>query len=112
MAFMQWNIFGAHISNDIAALYLTLYCCTLDNALLSTVEELQSALDRANEKLQFNNTLLKDKEKEISKLSVDVDTVSLLCCHSNGVTRFTAVIAMSAISELSEKTTDNSRQYE
>ena len=52
-------------------------CSVLDNALLSTVEELQSALDRAKEKLQSNNSLLIDKEKQISKLSTDIDTVSI-----------------------------------
>ena len=44
--------------------------------MLSNIEELQSALDRANEKLQFNNSLIVDKDKEISRLSTDVDTVS------------------------------------
>ena len=58
--------------------YNTLYTHSiLDAALLSNVEELQSALDRANEKLQSSNSLLVEKDKEISRLSTDVDTVSL-----------------------------------
>ena len=49
---------------------------TVDIALLSNIEEIQSGLDRAKEKLQYNNSLLIDKDKQISKLSADVDTVS------------------------------------
>ena len=49
----------------------------IDTALLSTIEELQSALDRANEKLQSNYSMLMDKQKQISKLSTDVDMVNL-----------------------------------
>ena len=63
-----------HCFNYNIILYM---CSVLDNALLSTVEELQSALDRAKEKLQSNNSLLIDKEKQISKLSTDIDTVSI-----------------------------------
>jgi len=67
-------------------------CLTADSALLSTVEELQSSLDRANEKLQSNHSLLIERDKEISKLSADVDTVSLFCCHNNNIVIFNVVI--------------------
>lgn len=62
-----------------------LYASHSDAALLSTVEELQSSLDRANEKLQYSSSLMAEKDKEITKLSKDVDTVSWLCCHDNDV---------------------------
>ena len=45
---------------------------TLDAALLKEIEKLQNDLDRANEKLQSNNTLLKDEDKA---------TVSLFCLN-------------------------------
>ena len=55
---------------------------------MSTVEELQSALDRAKEKLQSNNSLLIDKEKQISRLSADIDTVSISIREGRGQAPF------------------------
>ena len=64
---------------------------------MTTVEELQSALDRAKEKLQENSHTLSENDKEIAKLNSDVETVSdctVLCstctendtiCESMGV---------------------------
>ncbi|XP_065890483.1 RILP-like protein 1 isoform X2 [Dysidea avara] len=44
-------------------------------ALMTTVEELQSALDRAKEKLQENSHTLSENDKEIAKLNSDVETL-------------------------------------
>ena len=48
----------------------------IDAALLATIEDLQSSLDRAKEKLQENSHTLSENDKEIAKLNTDVETVS------------------------------------
>ena len=85
-------------------------CYTLDTSLSAKIEELQIDLDKAKEKLQSNNTLLKDREKEISSLSTDVAAVSSFCCHNNGAMTLTTVLVISTIRELPEETTKDSRQ--
>ena len=52
-----------------------LFVC-IDAALLATIEDLQSSLDRAKEKLQENSHTLSENDKEIAKLNTDVETVS------------------------------------
>jgi len=48
----------------------------IDAALLANIEDLQSSLDRAKEKLQENSLTLSENDKEIAKLNTDVETVS------------------------------------
>ena len=51
---------------------------------MATVEDLQSSLDRAKEKLQENSYTLSENDKEIAKLNTDVEAVSAAYCNYAG----------------------------